>query len=130
MSDIVYVAIISTIGGLIGLYLYSRQSVINWSLKMDYMQQTLNHKMKIEQIRARKQIEKAKLKNESRGLDLNNIDLDQVGDIVDSLSGGEGSGLSGILNNPIVKGLLRGAGGGSQEQKQLPPEFEGAEFEE
>jgi hypothetical protein len=128
MNEIVLVALITTVGGLIGLVLYSKQSIVNWSMKMDYMENNLKYKMNIEKIRAEKSIAKEKLKqeNKSGGLDLGNIDLDQIQDIVEGLDG-EGS----ILNNPIVKGILQGVGGGKQrEVKQLPPEFQNAEFED
>lgn len=91
------------------------------------MQQNLQYKTKIEQIRAKKQLEQTKLKQANKGV-AGGIDLDQIADIVEGLQG-EGGGVGGILNNPIVKGLLKGAVGGS-EQKQLPAEFQNVEFED
>jgi len=127
-TEIVLVALISTIGGLIGLLLWGRQSIVNWSMKMDYMQQNLKFKKEVEKIRAEKSIAREQLKQQNKGggLDLGNLDLDQIQDIVEGL--GEGGG--GLLNNPIVKGLLQGTMGKKQEPKQLPGEFEHAQFED
>lgn len=134
MDDIVYVALITTIGGIIGALLLQRGMVTNWAMKMDFIDKKYSHTEKIEAIRARKSLDLQELKNQAKAGNpsvlnqLGDLDLDQVKDILDSLQGIGDEG--GILSNPVVKGLLQGFMNKGGKQEQLPAEFQGVHFEE
>jgi hypothetical protein len=136
MTDytLVYVALITTVGGIIGALLLQRGMVTNWAMKMDFISQKYKHQQTLEGLKARKAIDLQQLKNEARSGNpnvlgqLGNLDLDQVKDIIDSLQGISEEG--GILSNPIVQGLVKGFVGKGGKQEQLPAEFQGVQFEE
>ncbi len=107
--ELVYVAIVSSVTGLIGLLLYQRFSILNWSMKMDYKEQQYKHKEKIEKMRTKKSLDRLKLKQSKKKVDLGNIDLDKIGDIVEGVTDlNEGAGEGGIMD--IVNYFLKGAG--------------------
>jgi len=130
--ELVYVSIVSTIGMIIGLIIYQRNSILNWSMKMDYNTNLMEHKIKIEQIKARKTLDLAEIKKTDSGGAggiagaLGGLDMEQVGDILEQLQGDGGEG--GILSNPIVKGLAQGFLKGKKEE--TPQQLQGVDFEE
>jgi len=134
MGDLPIVALITTIGGIIGALLIQRGMVTNWAMKMDFIDKKYSHTEKIEAIRARKALDLQELKTQAKQgntsvlSQLGDLDLDQVKDIIDSLQGIGDEG--GILSNPVVKGLLQGFMSKGGKQEQLPEAFQGVQFEE
>jgi hypothetical protein len=117
--EIVYVSIISSIFGLIGLLIWQRGNLVTWAAKMDYKAAEYGHKEKIEAMRTKKSIDRLALQksNPTKTSDLlgnlANLDLDQVGEILEKAQDlkegtGEEGGLLSLLNSPIVQGLLAG----------------------
>jgi len=115
-----YVSIITSVFGLIGLLIYQRGDLIKWGLRMDYRKQDNDARIKIEEIRKKNKLEIEQLKktNPAKTGDflnaLSNLDIDQVSDVVDKVrdltdSTGEQGGLMGLLNSPLVQGFLSGA---------------------
>ena len=117
--SLVYVAIISTVGGLIGLIIYQRGNLTNWALRMDYKKAEYDHKENLEKIRKNASYKLQTLKQatpaSTEGLlgALKDLDLDTITDIVgkvEDLAGGTGedSWLKSIINSPLLKGVVQG----------------------
>lgn len=131
MMDVsfVYVAIISTVGGLIGLLLYQRGNLTTWAMRMDYKQAEYAHREALETIKKNAQQKMQKLKTntpkEAGGFiqTLAGLDVDKVGDIIDKVTDlADGTGEEGWLGSllPFAKGLLKGATkkkGGEEEEE-------------
>lgn len=116
----IYVALISTIGGLVGLLLYQRGNLVTWALRMDYKQAEYTHKEKLEELRKKASYKMQTLKQntpkETGGLlqTLAGLDTDKIGDIVDKVTDisegvGEGGWIESLL--PLAKGVLQGVTG-------------------
>lgn len=108
MMELVYTALITTVGGIIGLILWQRYSLVNWGVKMDYKQLQYDHKERIEKLRNKKSLERLKLKQEKGSSNpLENLDLDKIGDLITGVQDlNDSSGEGGILD--LVKPLLDG----------------------
>ena len=128
---LVWVAIISTVGGLIGLIIYQRGNLTNWALRMDYKQAEYTHKEKLEELRKKSQYKMQTLKQntpkEAGGLiqTLAGLDTDKIGDIVEKVSDlADGSGEGGWIDSllPLAKGALKGFTGkkkdGEEEEEE------------
>lgn len=129
--EMVWVAIISTVGGLIGLLIYQRGNLTNWALRMDYKQAEYTHKERLEELRKKASYKMQTLKQntpkETGGLlqTLAGLDTDKIGDIVDKVSDisdgvGEGGWIESLL--PLAKGVLKGVTGkkkGEEEEEEL-----------
>jgi len=130
--SMVYVAIISTIGGLIGLLLYQRGNLTNWALRMDYKQAEYTHKEKMEDIKKKAQQKMQTLKQntpkETGGLleTLSGLDVDKVEGIIDKVADladgtGEDSWLGSLL--PLAKGVIKGIGGKKNKEEDEDEEI-------
>lgn len=126
-AELIYVALISTVGGLIGLLLYQRGNLTTWALRMDYKQAEYTHKEKLEDIRKKASYKMQTLKQntpkETGGLlqTLAGLDTDKIGDIVDKVSDisdgvGEGGWMESLL--PLAKGVLKGFTGKKKEGEE------------
>ena len=115
--SLIYVTIISTIGGLIGLLLYQRGNLTTWALRMDYKQAEYTHKERMEDIRKKAQQKMQTLKQNTPtatgGLleTLSGLDVDKVEGIIDKVTDlaegtGEDSWLGSLL--PMAKGVIKG----------------------
>ena len=127
MMEMVWVAVISTVGGLIGLLLYQRGNLTNWALRMDYKQAEYTHKEKMEDIRKKAQQKMQVLKQntpkETGGLleTLSGLDVDKVEGIIDKVTDlaegtGEDSWLGSLL--PLAKGVIKGIGGTKNREEE------------
>lgn len=123
----IYVALISTIGGLVGLLLYQRGNLVTWALRMDYKQAEYTHKEKLEELRKKASYKMQTLKQntpkETGGLlqTLAGLDTDKIGDIVDKVTDlsdgvGEGGWIESLL--PLAKGVLKGVTGGKKKEEE------------
>ena len=123
----VWVAVISTVGGLIGLLIYQRGNLTNWALRMDYKQAEYTHKEKMEDIRKKAQQKMQVLKQntpkETGGLleTLSGLDVDKVEGIIDKVTDlaegtGEDSWLGSLL--PLAKGVIKGIGGKKKDEEE------------
>jgi len=128
----VWVAVISTVGGLIGLLLYQRGNLTNWALRMDYKQAEYTHKEKMEDIRKKAQQKMQVLKQntpkETGGLleTLSGLDVDKVEGIIDKVTDlaegtGEDSWLGSLL--PLAKGVIKGIGGKKNKEEDEDEEI-------
>ena len=128
----VWVAVISTVGGLIGLLLYQRGNLTNWALRMDYKQAEYTHKEKMEDIRKKAQQKMQTLKQntpkETGGLleTLSGLDVDKVEGIIDKVTDlaegtGEDSWLGSLL--PLAKGVIKGIGGKKNKEEDEDEEI-------
>jgi hypothetical protein len=131
--SMVYVAIITTVGGLIGLLLYQRGNLTTWAMRMDYKQAEYTHKEKMEDLRKKAQqkmqsIKQTNPKDTGGFIEiLSKLDTDKIGDIVDNVKDladgtGEGGWIESLL--PMAKGVLQGLTG----KKKQGEEEEGEEL--
>lgn len=134
MYELVWVAVISTIGGLIGLLIYQRGNLTNWALRMDYKQAEYIHKEKMEDIKKKAQQKMQTIKQntpkETGGFieTLSNLDVDKVDDIINKVTDlAEGTGEGGWIESllPMAKGVLQGLTG---KKKQGEDEDEDGEI--
>ena len=132
MYEMVWVAVISTVGGLIGLLIYQRGNLTNWALRMDYKQAEYTHKEKMEDIKKKAQQKMQTLKQntpkETGGLleTLSGIDVDKVEGIIDKVTDlaegtGEDSWLGSLL--PLAKGVIKGIGGKKNKEEDEDEEI-------
>lgn len=128
----VWVAVISTVGGLIGLLIYQRGNLTNWALRMDYKQAEYTHKEKMEDIKKKAQQKMQTLKQntpkETGGLleTLSGLDVDKVEGIIDKVTDlaegtGEDSWLGSLL--PLAKGVIKGIGGKKNKEEDEDEEI-------
>jgi len=124
---LIYVTIITTIGGLIGLLLYQRGNLTTWALRMDYKQAEYTHKEKMEDIRKKAQQKMQTIRQsnpkETGGFikTLANLDTDKIGDIVDTVKDlAEGTGEGGWIESllPLAKGALQGLTGKKKKDEE------------
>ena len=115
--EMVWVAVVSTVGGLIGLLIYQRGNLTNWALRMDYKQAEYTHKEKMEDIKKKAQQKMQSLKQntpkETGGLleTLSGLDVDKVEGIIDKVTDlADGAGEDGWLGSllPLAKGVIKG----------------------
>jgi hypothetical protein len=127
MMEMVWVAIVSTVGGLIGLLIYQRGNLTNWALRMDYKQAEYAHKEKMEDIKKKAQQKMLSLKQntpkEAGGLleTLSGLDVDKVEGIIDKVTDlAEGTGEDSFLGSllPLAKGVIKGIGGKKKEDQE------------
>lgn len=120
MMEMIWVAAITTIGGLIGLLIYQRGNLTNWALRMDYKQAEYTHKEKMEDIKKKAQQKMQTIKQntpkEAGGFieTLSNLDVDKVEGIIDKVTDlAEGTGEGGWIESllPMAKGVLQGLTG-------------------
>ena len=123
----IWVAVISTVGGLIGLLLYQRGTIVTWALRMDYKQAEYTHKEKLEELRKKASYKMQTLKQntpkEAGGFlqTIAGLDTDKIGDIVDKVSDlADGTGEEGWLGSlmPLVKGVVKGFTGKKKEEEE------------
>ena len=126
-AELIYVALISTVGGLIGLLLYQRGTLTTWALRMDYKQAEYTHKEKLEELRKKASYKMQTLKQntpkETGGLiqTLAGLDTDKIGDIVEKVSDlAEGTGEGGWVESllPLAKGVLGGLTGKKKDNEE------------
>ena len=117
MNEMIVVALITTVGGLIGLLLYQRGTLTTWALRMDYKQAEYTHKEKMEDIKKKAQQKMQSLKQntpeKTGGLleTLSGLDVDKVEGIIDKVTDlAEGTGEEGWLGSllPLAKGVING----------------------
>ena len=125
--ELIGVALVSTIGGLIGLLLYQRGNLTTWALRMDYKQQEYTHKEHMEDIKKNAQQKMMKLKQttpEKTGgfiEQLAGIDSDKIEGIIDKVTDlTEGTGEDGWLGSllPLAKGVIKGITGKKKEGEE------------
>lgn len=130
---LVYVTIISTVGGLIGLLLWQRGNLTTWALRMDYKQAEYTHKEKMEDIRKKASHNMVKLKQgnpkDTGGFiqTLAGLDTDKIGDIIDTVKDlAEGTGEGGWVESllPMAKGVLQGLTGKKKKEEEEEEEVE------
>lgn len=127
MMEMVWVAVVSTVGGLIGLLIYQRGSLTTWALRMDYKQQEYTHKEHMEDIKKKAQQKMQTLKQNTptatgglletlSGLDVDKVEgiIDKVTDLADGT--GEDSWLGSLL--PLAKGVIKGITGKKTEDTE------------
>jgi len=133
IDPIIIVSIVGTIGTIISILLFQRGSNRQWFMRMDYKQAEYNHKEKMAEKYSKRKIELENLKRSTPAVtgntlsQLANIDLDQVQDVLEKVEGiqertGEEGGLMGLLNSPLVKGIISGLG---KKEDKKPPEVNG-----
>ena len=131
-AELIYVALISTVGGLIGLLLYQRGTLTTWALRMDYKQAEYTHKEKLEELRKKASYKMQTLKQntpkETGGLiqTLAGLDTDKIGDIVEKVSDlAEGTGEGGWVESllPLAKGVLGGLTGKKKDNEEEEEEL-------
>lgn len=124
MIEMIWVAVITTIGGLIGLLIYQRGNLTNWALRMDYKQAEYTHKEKMEDIKKKAQqkmqtIKQTNPKDTGGFIEiLSKLDTDKIGDIVDNVKDladgtSEGGWIESLL--PLAKGVIKGFTGKKNE---------------
>lgn len=118
--ELLYMAIVTTIGGIIVSFAYMRHDTRKWALRMDYKTQEYDHKIKYAQVKAGEKIQLQEIKQTAPAQPTNlvqqlaGLDLDKVGEILEQVgdlkSGtGEESGFLKLLGSPAVQGLIQGA---------------------
>lgn len=124
--ELVYMAVVTTVGGIIMMLLYQRGNISSWAMKMDYKQGEYKHKENLAKIRGqdKKDIELLK-KSAGTGIDLN-----QIGDLIESgkdlLEGSEDSDnpLVRLLGSKFIQGIVSKLGVGKKEDIDDSSEYE------
>lgn len=124
--ELVYMAVVTTVGGIIMMLLYQRGNISSWAMKMDYKQGEYKHKENLAKIKGTEKRDLELLKKSSG----TGIDLDKIGDLIESgkdlLEGSEDSDnpLVRLLGSKFIQGVVSKLGMGKSKESEESDEYE------